>query len=108
MSSPPSSRFGRQEVGMTRKQDGEPLETLRESILKLLQHEPLTEKALARLLHQPEAIMKSTLAQMCFKNNEIYCKRLVGLTVYYIGEPPKAFWEVQDQTGHNLPRPRSG
>jgi hypothetical protein len=92
---------------MTRKADTEPLETLRESILKLLQHEALTEKALARLLYQPEAVMKSTLAAMVFKNNEICCKRVMGLTVYYIGEPPKAFWEVVDHTGHNLPRPRS-
>jgi hypothetical protein len=97
-----------QGFGMTRKRDDEPLETLRESILKLLAHEDLTARALARLLHQPEAVMKSTLAAMTFKNNEICCKKVMGLVVYYIGEPPKAFWEVKDQTGHNLPRPRSG
>lgn len=44
--------------------------------------------------------MRSVLADMSLNRKEIHCKRVLGLDVYYTGEPPKAYFEVKDHTGH--------
>lgn len=78
----------------------EPRVPLKKSILKLLRHEDLTAKAIARRLHNNEAHVRSALAFMVFKEKSVCCKRVLGLDVYYIGEAPPAFWDAKDHTGH--------
>lgn len=78
----------------------EPRVPLKKSILKLLRHEDLTAKAIARRLHNNEAHVRSALAFMVFKEKSVCCKRVLGLDVYYIGEAPQAFWDAKDHTGH--------
>ena len=72
---------------------------LKDAILKILRHEDLTAKAIARKLNN-EAHVRSALAYMVFKEKSVCCKRVLGLDVYYVGTAPQSFWEVKDHTGH--------
>ena len=85
-----------------KKVEEPPLETLRQTILKLLEHEHLTARGIARLTHASESQVRSVLAAMTFTNKEVCCKRHMGLDVYYIGAPPEEFFTIKDSTGHNV------